>query len=818
MTIIKDIIEVSKKLSLDDENEAETRLKVIDKVLFEVLEWTHADVSVEERVSEDGSITYADYVIRTANAALIIEAKKVGIPFKTVSKNRRLKLNRSNLDGALGRAIIQARDYCRKLSIQFAVVTNGEQWIVFPANRIDQVAFHDSDAIIFNSLESALVTDFNEFYNLLSRKAVVNSSLENNLLGYTEDQIEERRLKNFFRTNNYQSAENPMYPLIEEAITTAFSDTITDMDSSLFEKCYVNSSDRTKFDRKINMHISKSQSLFNKTPIRPLNKRNANAFKDILTSAHNKAKPLAIVILGTVGAGKTTFQHYTRNVSSASLFEKEVNGFFPQWLRIDFLGYTNDQTPVSYIYDCLMDYIIDDSQLSDYEKCVKKAYDKEIKAIKKGPSFLIAKNDDKLNEIISNKLQADFDDKKPYVDKLLSFAASNTPVYLVIDNVDQLNESIQSQIFTESVAFSQKLRLNLVISIRNSTYVEHRNSAAFNAFDFDPILIEPPKVESVISKRFFLARNLIDGQKGDFISENGFKINVDNLSIIIELVQSSVLGTEVGKLLEVLAAGDIRNALKMTRHFLEHGYSSPGKALQMYKSKGSYTLPRHEALRAILLGSYAVYSEESSLIGNPFDSRLGRTNLQMVRMFILSALVQYSSDSTFQYLDGIEIRKRMRLIGVSDEYTLKALSDLCKLRFIHTASHDEAEFSSNFYPSRLGGYIVRDLISNITFVENVMMDTFISDDSVWNELTEIGKKISNSSGDVVKRLEYRIQKINVFYEYINSLYRLILSEGQKRNLPKEWKTNPFDDAHTSLKTNMDKAMLSAKRNYGGGSK
>ncbi|ROQ28585.1 hypothetical protein [Gallaecimonas pentaromativorans] len=812
--MIEELIKVSKQLSLADVNEATTRLKVIDKILFDILEWTHEDVTVEERVSEDKNTTFADYVIRTANAALIIEAKKIGLPFRTIEKGRRLKLSKSNLEGAFGDAIIQARDYCRKLSIQFAVVTNGEQWIIFPANRIDQVAFHQSSAIVFNSLQSALVDDYADFHGLLSRKSVINSSLENRLLGYTEDQVEERRLKNFFKTAGYQTTDNPMYPLIDEAITTAFSDTITEMDASLFEKCYVNSSDRMKFDRKINMHISKSQSMFNKSPIRPLNRSSNSSFKEILSNAHKKAKPLAIVILGSVGSGKTTFQHYTRNVSSAAIFEKEINGYYPQWFQIDFLGYTEDQTPIDYVYETLMNYIIQDEVLSDYEKCIKHAYESEIKAIKKGPSFLLSKNQDEIDKKISEKLQRDYDDKKPYINKILSFLSSKTPLYLAVDNVDQLDESIQSKVFKETLAFSQKVKLNLIISLRNSTYVEHRNSPTFNAFDFDPILIEPPKVESVLSKRFFLARGIIGGSSGDFISENGFTVHVKNLSTIIELVQSSVLGTEVGKLLEILAGGDIRNALRMTRHFLEHGYSSPGKAINTYNSKGYYTLPRHEALRAILVGNNAVYSEESSLIGNPFDSRLGRTNLQMTRLFILSALVQYSTDSSFQYLDGIEIRKNMRDIGISDEYTLKSLDDLCKLRFIHTATHEKANFSSNFYPSRLGGHIVRDLISNFTFVENTMMDTFISDEKTWIKLSELGKDIGNASGNVVKRLEYRINKVGIFFDYMNDLYNQILMEGKKRNLPKEWKTNPFDDAKRQLHGNMKKAMESAVRNYG----
>ena len=73
---IAELLAVAKKIDFENVNEAETRLKLIDKVLFEILGWTHNDVQVEERVSEDGSTTYADYVIRTASTAFVVEAKK----------------------------------------------------------------------------------------------------------------------------------------------------------------------------------------------------------------------------------------------------------------------------------------------------------------------------------------------------------------------------------------------------------------------------------------------------------------------------------------------------------------------------------------------------------------------------------------------------------------------------------------------------------------------------------------------------------------------------------------------------------------------
>ena len=42
------------------------------------------DISYEERVSEDGVTTYADYIIRTTDVALFIEAKRIGCGFDVV--------------------------------------------------------------------------------------------------------------------------------------------------------------------------------------------------------------------------------------------------------------------------------------------------------------------------------------------------------------------------------------------------------------------------------------------------------------------------------------------------------------------------------------------------------------------------------------------------------------------------------------------------------------------------------------------------------------------------------------------------------------
>ncbi|SRR6266403_87728 len=85
MSVVEEIIRAHANIAQSDANEAETRLKVIDRVLFEVLEWTHDDVSVEERTPEDGNTKFVDYIVRTAGSSFVIEAKKVGAEFDNLA-------------------------------------------------------------------------------------------------------------------------------------------------------------------------------------------------------------------------------------------------------------------------------------------------------------------------------------------------------------------------------------------------------------------------------------------------------------------------------------------------------------------------------------------------------------------------------------------------------------------------------------------------------------------------------------------------------------------------------------------------------------
>lgn len=801
------------KLRLSDANEAETRFKVIDQILHRILGWQFDDISVEERVSEDKKTTYSDYILRTANASIIVEAKRIGASFEISGGKRKVVLGSLSSETAAMEAIRQARDYCRKKSIPFAAVTNGAQWIVFPAVRTDQVSFEQSTAIVFDSLEVALGSEIHAFRSLLSRDGVIDSTLESELLGRKDDQFGERRLRTKYHQDSARPA-NPVFPLIELEVNQAFSDSIDDRDKAFFELCYVNSADRRKFDSMVQMHLRKQVSLFDTSPTRPLRPKDRNVVKEAIEAAHAGIIPLALLILGSVGSGKTTFLNHTRKVSCAEFFNPRRDQEYPHWIYVDFRSVSPQEDPLEVIYDAIFEYLKVDEYFRDYNRAIGPAYESDIESLMVGPLARISKDKELFDQKVTAILEADYYKKKPYVDKLVGHAAKRQPVYLVVDNVDQYDsETHQAKVFADAIAVASRLKVNLVLPMRETTFVRHRGKPIFDAFDFDNVHIEPPEIPAVLSRRFLYLTKMLDGKEGSFTALNGAKFKVENLAIFVNLVQQSVLGTNVGERIDILANKDVRLALRMTREFLQRGYSDPAFAIEQFRKNKTYVMPKHEAFRAILLGNQAVYSEAHSVIGNPFDARLGKSSVQLLRLFVLSALVRFGTDPKFESLDGTSIKENCRKIGFGDEYTLQALRDLCKLRFVHTMSYGPAGWTASFAATRLGGHIIRDLLTDFTFLENVLMDTFIDSAPVWEEMRQSTEKIGNER-DKVAKIKLRVSRVKAFWSHIASKYLELAAEAQRRGLAVEWCSNPFKELDFEFSEECSRVVKSASHHYG----
>ncbi|HEY8031911.1 MAG TPA: ATP-binding protein, partial [Methylocella sp.] len=153
------------------QNEAGTRLKVLDRILFEVLGWKHEPVLVEPH-TESGFIDYL-LTIGERRGALVIEAKRVG-KLSPATKSR--ELMQVALNGPVVKSLMsgikQAMMYAMENGVAVAAVTDGNTWLFFKASRTDGKPPLAGRGILFPSLET-VVANFAKFAELLGPVPII---------------------------------------------------------------------------------------------------------------------------------------------------------------------------------------------------------------------------------------------------------------------------------------------------------------------------------------------------------------------------------------------------------------------------------------------------------------------------------------------------------------------------------------------------------------------------------------------------------------------------------------------------------------------
>lgn len=797
------------RCKLLDGNEAETRLKVIDEVLFSVLGWDKDDIFVESRVSEDGKTEFADYIIKTAFTSILVEAKRIGAQFTLPGKYTKLKLNGVLSQGQVGEAIKQARDYCRKKSIPYAVVTNGDAWIIFPAVRTDGIEFSNSEAILFHSLDD-VVTRLIPFWELISKERVLDGNLESELLGKKNEDPQDRCLRHQLPEPGFRLGRNSVYEYIEPAVSKSLSDEALLNNEEALEICYVKTSERLKFDSRIQMHLLDPVPPIGRPVTRLKSRKQQDKFEEAVKKSSLTDPSKFIVLLGPVGAGKTTFLNYTRKISAKKLIDNKII-----WLNIDYKLATPNDNPRLFLYSALLSLIEDDREfkLGVWETSIWPAYQEIIDNLSKGPLYLISKSkpdefQSKISDLIFREREAIY----PYVERILKFASSSRPAYIIIDNVDQLEDpDYQAAIFLEAQALARKIGFNIIISLRESTYLAHRDRPTFDAFQFDTYYIDPPSVLPVLSHRFAYAKKTLAGKRGELKTEKGMTVIVNDLSCFFDLVSSSILDEQSGYMLECLSGGDTRRGLHLVREFLASGHTNADRAIAAYLADGAYKFPKHEVFKGAVLGSLKYYNDKHSLVLNLFDSKLPTRTFQLLRLKIIEILVNKFRHDSVEGIAFSELYSSLLRLGISEFDLSNCLMTLYQKRFIRTNDGLPVRPDSVIAPTRFAGYSLQYLCSEFTYTEMCCIDTIIFDDDSWNKMLALTKDIE-SRHNIVERLKLRQQRMEEYLNYLLITEEKWTIEGTRYGMQSEW-INPTISTiiKPSIEENIKKAIKSAEK-------
>lgn len=745
------------KLQWKQLSESDTRSKIIDKIFTCCLGWSESDIVREEHV-HDGFVDYIFHI--DGLPRFVLEAKKIGASFELPVS---LKSRRYTLHGALSKsktvmkAIEQARQYCTEKGVNYGVVSNGNQFIIFEA-FITGKEWRKGNAIVYNSLKD-IEQNFVKFWNLLNKSAVRLNSLRKHVSGEFVG-ISYNRPLDKVHNKDEKLVRNYLAGCMMPFIKHFFEEITDDSKIDILKRCYIyNKSFRSTNDQIRSFFIDQLPPQAEKYKIENFlegkntaGKFQVNFYKCAEYLRKDEPEGSLSLLLGGVGSGKTTFLH--RFFKVVLLPEEKV-----LWFYVDF------RTAPPKVMDFKEFLITKIAQ--EYEKKYAKRLEKELQGL----------DVEKINPTIEDLIRLFT------ILKLLGYTIS-----LVVDNVDQhysLSPEIQHKIFLEAQYLTDTLKTITILSLREESFFKSALSGVFDAYYITKFHIVSPNFLELIESRIDYLLEILelsDSKMRRKVKTRRLLLSkeIDDLKTFFKIVLDSFRGPkgkrkQITRFIESIAGGDMRRALEMSNLFLISGNTRMSKMLSIYREIGSYQIAYDQLLRSIILGESTYYCSERSYIMNVFDVNTQYTNSHFLHLKVLQFArdrVQFETKMGRGFLSISNLKQEAEKLSINEEAIEDSLARLARFKLI-VFDHQDPEGvkrASHFKITQTGVYYLEQLSRRFVYIDLVWIDTPIADDNLEGELRyTIGKT------DMPSRLE-RAEKL---LDYLQKMEKI------------DFETNPF---------------------------
>ncbi|MFG1824701.1 hypothetical protein ACGFIJ_19635 [Microbispora bryophytorum] len=741
-------------------NEATTRLHLIDRIIFDALQWPKEQCTPEE--SHDG--LYADYVLGLPKRLMIVEAKKEGAYFELPLDSRTREISLPTLsrnNGNLSSALKQVGDYCTGRGIPVAVACNGHQLVAFIGSRVDGVPPTQGRAIIFRSIEE-MKDDFLSLWNCLSYPAIERRYLESRLTGETVTPPPEklsRRLLHYPGVKRRNELEHELRTLGEIFLQDLVKD--EDFNEEFIEKCYCSSGSLSQYaliSKEIlkNRYAASGQGA-KKTVTSASDKKGVS--KDLINAVLAKSvTKRPVILLGDVGVGKTSFIKHLVSVDASEELKRGIV------LYVDF-----GREPA--LRTDLQNYVLDSFERQLREKYgvnltsdafVRGIYHGELLALRDGIyGFLREANPTayrlKEVELLASKIENKSGHLKKAIEHLISGEKRTVVVFL--DNIDQRQDDFQEEVFLIAQSMAETWPVTCFVTLRPSTYNKSRRQGSLSAYQNRVFTISPPRIDLVVQKRLeFALEQLRDG--GLSLSGEGISVESHMLREYIEVIIDSIdRNPSLAECIDNVSAGNVRDALDLLTVFVGSGHVDTGKILEIKIQTGRYFIPLHEFLRAVIYGDNEHYSPENSFVSNLFDL----SSMNTAEHFLTPHMIDYclrssqGPGSDMGYVLQHEMFSYLQSLGYRDLQISSALSRVEQAKLCDFTMADE-EAPARLRITQRGAYILRKLISEFVYVDAVVVDTPIIDDGFREIIAD------------VRSIEDRLKRARHFVGYLDTCW------------------------------------------------
>ena len=476
-----------------------------------------------------------------------------------------------------------------------------------------------------------------------------------------------------------------------------------------------------------------------------------------LIAAAVKQRP--VILLGDVGVGKTIFLRHLIKVEASDVLGKALV------LYIDFGREPALATDLQdFVLKRCANQLLHDYQVdTDEDGFVRGVYHFELQRFSKG-IFAPLKGLDPAEYLLQEIkfLESKKEDKAGHLRAALEHIskARKRPVVVFLDNIDQRPTEFQEQVFLIGQSLAATWPATVFVSLRPDTFALSSIKGSLSAYHPRVFTVSPPRVDLVLTKRLnFALEELASTGRLRTLPQN-MTFSSPLLSEYIHiLIESFERSDELMEFIDNLSEGNTRQALEFVSDFMGSGHVDAQLIVEAYRAGGSYNIPVHQFLRAVIYRDHQHYDPTVSRIANLFDISIpdGREHFLTAN---LVAFVQRSSGTSTGNEGFVELERIFEFgqgLGFQPAQIRYSLDRCIGKKLLEANPKFSKTISvTSTRITNIGAYTVRKLSGTFAYIDAMIVDTPIVNPASRARL-----------GDATT-IRARLERAGVFREYLDA--------------------------------------------------